>query len=73
MSVCAVPGCGMKHSGFIHTVTVPQSSVMSPVHIDNERAASDDMAAGTTVGQVSSMKNQVISDMNAVGGDALGS
>ena len=63
----------MKHVMFIHTDTEPQSSVMNPTHIGNERADSADMAASTTVGQTSSVKTQVMSGINAVGGDAIGS
>ena len=71
MSVCSVPGCGMKHSRFIHTDPVSLSSVINPAHVDNERAGSADMAAGTTMGQTSSVKTDVISGMNVVGGDAV--
>ena len=71
MSVCSVPGCGMKHSRFIHTDPVSPSSVINPAHVDNERVGSADMAAGTTMGQTSSVKTHVISGMNAVGGDAV--
>ena len=61
----------MKHSRFIHTDPLSPSSVINPAHVDNERAGSADMAAGTTMGQTSSMKTHVISGMNAVGGDAF--
>ena len=59
----------MKQSRFIHTDPSVSVSVINPAHIDNDCTGSTDMAAGTSVWQISSMKTHVISGVNAVGGD----
>ena len=60
--VCSV--CGMKHSSFIHTDTMPQLNAMNPEHVDNDRAGRTDMAEGMAVGETFTVKTHVISILN---------